>query len=404
MRREMLAAAMAVGFTFGASAVAAAADYQIAVASRPPALATNRTGVYSFTIRLDPASSLQRLDGNGMLCVSHSQFWEWTAPVVIPPISRGETKTVNATIKAKGDWTGTKPVIFTAASPASTCSASGIAPSGQSNRIEENLGTAPTLVAPIGVAPPNYEFDLIEVESITFTPQVPLSGQPVSIKMTGRYKGGQPLPQLQLRIRRGNQVIGQTVRQNVAPRSTFEFTAQWPAVHGAYGFLAEADVDNLAGEGPSALPNNRKNGTVIVEAAPANPSTPPATGGSPATDVPDIVAVRAVPNPLGWVGYVLVCNARSSAMYQTRRDNTPYYSGGPSDFFPGNFIPHDPRCPSGAANKASFEIRFPIDKWPVETCWVSHTFTVTGAGGSDSFTYRTEGRDRCRGPRPGFNR
>ena len=414
--------AMTAAATLAAARPAAAEDYELTVTQRRSMLDASRVAPFTFSVRLHPTSTVQRLDGYGTLCVSTPQNWNLVEAVQIPPLARGETKTVTARLRAVGTWTGTRTAYFTAAIPGSTCTANGLAPTGQSNRVDESVSTvAMVQTGPSGTVqnPEPVSVDRVEVQSVTITPQPAHRDQQLTIKMVGRYNFGQPLARLQVRVRKGNEIIGQGYKENLTAHSTFEITATWRGVPGTHSFTGEVDIDNLLGEAAGHRGNNTKSATVTVseQTAPAagpghtailTGAGPNGPGGSIApkgSDIPKIARVRLENTPLGWIGVALVCNAKTSIAYDTARDGRRYYSGTPNDFVPGNYNPNGhSRCPGGLTNSGAFEVQFPVDKFPTETCWVQHTFTVTGGSGSDSHTFKTAGTDPCRGPRPPFNR
>ena len=424
MRSTIVALSLAAVLCAAGAGPALAQDYELTVASRRSMLDASRTAPFTFDVRPHPSSTVQRLDGYGRLCVGAAQNWDLVEAVQVPPLARGETKQISARLRALGTWTGTRTATFTAATPGSTCTANGLAPTGQSNRLDESVSTiAMTQSGPSGtVVTTPLTVDRVEVVSLTITPQPAHKDQLLTIKMVGRYKFGQRLDRLQVRVRRGNETIGLGHKENLTAHSTFEITATWRGVPGTHTFTGDVDIDNLLGESGDQRANNSKSATVTVsdQTAPRTDAprgtailtgTGPGAGGDitpkapAASDVPKIARVRTENSPLGWVGIALVCNAKTSIVYDTARDGRRWYSGTPNDFHPGNFnASGHSACPSNLTNRGAFEVQFPIDKWQTETCWVQHTFTVTGGGGSDSFTFKTAGKDQCRGPRPPFNR
>lgn len=135
---------------------ARAEDYIIEVIERPgnnqfdP---TNRTGRYKFRIKIHPNSPLERIDGVGKICVADTANFNWalsSSPQVPPLQSRTDSKTVEGSVKATGEWTGQRNAYFSVALPGSECASNGLNPAGQSNRAQESVRLTPVLNSPDG--------------------------------------------------------------------------------------------------------------------------------------------------------------------------------------------------------------------------------------------------------------
>lgn len=131
-----------------------AEDYSIEVLERPangqfdP---TNRRGRYKFRIQIHPNSQLGSIDGHGKICVADTARFQWalgSAPQVAPLQSRTDSKTVEALVKATGDWTGPGNLFFSVALPGFDCASNGLSPLGHSNRAQESMRLTPVLNSP----------------------------------------------------------------------------------------------------------------------------------------------------------------------------------------------------------------------------------------------------------------
>lgn len=130
---------------------ARAEDYFIEVIERPTNNqfdTANRVGRYKFRIKIHPNSSLEQIDGFGKICVADTAVFRWalgSSPQVPPLQSRTDSKTVESSVHATGDWTGQRNAYFSVALPGSECASNGLNPAGQSNRVQESARLASEL-------------------------------------------------------------------------------------------------------------------------------------------------------------------------------------------------------------------------------------------------------------------
>lgn len=123
---------------------ARAEDYFIEVIERPANNQfdpTSRIARYKFRIKLHPNSTLEQINGFGKICVADTAVFKWalgSSPQVPPLQSRTDSKTVEGSVKATGDWTGQRNAYFSVALPGSECASNGLNPAGHSNRVQEN--------------------------------------------------------------------------------------------------------------------------------------------------------------------------------------------------------------------------------------------------------------------------
>lgn len=106
---------------------------------------STRLGTYIFHVRLNPDSNVLRDDVGGDICVGPSDSFAWVGvPPRIPAIrNRSETKTVQGTLRALGNWWDVRVANFSVARWANPgCGNDGMNSDPFSNRVQEYVAFA----------------------------------------------------------------------------------------------------------------------------------------------------------------------------------------------------------------------------------------------------------------------
>jgi hypothetical protein len=110
--------------------------------------------------------------------------------------------------------------------------------------------------------------DLVEVLDFSISPQKPIEGDTVTVKIFFRNVGPDPLERLDWRIVRNEEVLGIGAAENVPSARRFFAMATWVAVPGRHQFLGDIDFNNTLEKEEPVRRNNSRAFEIEVAARP----------------------------------------------------------------------------------------------------------------------------------------